>query len=152
MDSACRSTSGGATGCAWVCASVSGSSGKWASEQPAPLRLRAITRPSQRHRRNRAAQTYLHRLREHFMSNNITIRRAIRIALSHAALASIALPAAGVAAAADQAAPATAAAPVAALQEVVVTGSRIVQPGLSSISPVTAISAKDIAAQGVTSV
>ncbi len=33
-----------------------------------------------------------------------------------------------------------------------VTGSRIVQPGLSSISPVTALSAKDIASQGVTSV
>ena len=94
------------------------------------------------------------------MSNN-TIRRAIRLALSHAAVASIALPAAAVAAPADQAVPApsaapatpaTAAAPVAALQEVVVTGSRIVQPGLSSISPVTAISAKDIASQGVTSV
>jgi outer membrane receptor protein involved in Fe transport len=95
------------------------------------------------------------------MSNNTSIRRAIRVALSHAAMASIALPAAGVAAAADQAmpapsaapaTPATAAAPIAALQEVVVTGSRIVQPGLSSISPVTAITAKDIAAQGVTSV
>jgi iron complex outermembrane receptor protein len=100
------------------------------------------------------------------MSKTILIRRAIRLALSNAALASIALPAAGMAAGADQATPvpatdppapaaapaATAPAPLPALQEVVVTGSRIVQPGLSSISPVTAISAKQIASQGVTSV
>ena len=94
------------------------------------------------------------------MSKNTLLRRAIRLALANAAAASVALPA--VAAAADPqaapapsaapATPATAAAPTAALQEVVVTGSRIVQPGLSSISPVTAISAKDIASQGVTSV
>ena len=100
------------------------------------------------------------------MFNDTPIRKAIRLALSNAAFASIALPAAGVAAGADQATPppsgdpptpaaaAPAAAPAAlpALQEVVVTGSRIVQPGLKSISPVTAISAKDIASQGVTSV
>jgi outer membrane receptor protein involved in Fe transport len=97
------------------------------------------------------------------MSKNILLRRAIRLALSNTALATIALPATGVAAAgaaaaADQAAPApsttapAAAPPTVALQEVVVTGSRIVQPGLSSISPVTALSAKDIASQGVTSV
>ena len=94
------------------------------------------------------------------MSKNTLLRRAIRLALANAAAASVALPA--MAAAADPqavpapsaapATPATAAAPTAALQEVVVTGSRIVQPGLSSISPVTAISAKDIASQGVTSV
>ena len=102
------------------------------------------------------------------MSKNTILRRAIRLALANAAAVSVALPA--VAAAADQATPApstsppapavaaaaaapTTAAPLtAALQEVVVTGSRIVQPGLSSISPVTAISAKDIASQGVTSV
>ena len=95
------------------------------------------------------------------MSKNTILRRAIRLALANAAAASMALPM--VAAAADQATPAPsndpptpAAAPAAAaapaLQEVVVTGSRIVQPGLSSISPVTAISAKDIASQGVTSV
>jgi iron complex outermembrane receptor protein len=102
------------------------------------------------------------------MSKNTLLSRAIRLALANAAAASVALPA--IAAAADQAvpapattppaptvaataaAPAPAAAPLAALQEVVVTGSRIVQPGLSSISPVTAISAKDIASQGVTSV
>ncbi|HEX5209412.1 MAG TPA: TonB-dependent receptor [Steroidobacteraceae bacterium] len=101
------------------------------------------------------------------MSKNTILRRAIRLALANAAAASMALPA--IAAAADQAAPApaadppapqaattplvaSAAAPLASLQEVVVTGSRIVQPGLSSISPVTAISAKQIASQGVTSV
>jgi outer membrane receptor protein involved in Fe transport len=95
------------------------------------------------------------------MSKNTNLRRAIRLALANAAAASVALPIAGLAAAENQAVPApaaaaatpaTAAAPTAALQEVVVTGSRIVQPGLSSISPVTAISAKDIASQGVTSV
>ena len=103
------------------------------------------------------------------MSKNTILNRAIRLALANAAAASMALPA--ITMAADQAtavpatapgAPAVAAAaggaapaagpPLAALQEVVVTGSRIVQPGLSSISPVTAVSAKDIASQGVTSV
>jgi outer membrane receptor protein involved in Fe transport len=101
------------------------------------------------------------------MSKNTILRRAIQLALANAAAASVAVP--GIAAAADQAAPAAAndpaqsatvpapatastAAPTPALQEVVVTGSRIVQPGLSSISPVTAITAKSIAAQGVTSV
>ena len=104
------------------------------------------------------------------MFNNTILRRAIRLALANAAAASMALPIA--AAAADAATPpapndppapqstaapaaatgATAAPPIAALQEVVVTGSRIVQPGLRSISPVTAISAKEIASQGVTSV
>ena len=89
------------------------------------------------------------------MSKNTLLRRAIRLALANAAAASVALPfaamaddAMGPAAPADQ--PAAAAQP--ALQEVVVTGSRIVQPGLKSISPVTAISAKEIAAQGTTSV
>ena len=97
------------------------------------------------------------------MSKTTLVRGAVRLALSNAAFASMALPVAGVAAAADPAAappsndpPASVAAPAPvpapALQEVVVTGSRIVQPGLSSISPVTAVSAKDIASQGVTSV
>ena len=104
------------------------------------------------------------------MSRNNILRRAVRLALANAAAASVALPI--IAAAADQAAPApsdsppappavaasasltasAAAAPIAALQEVVVTGSRIQQPGLSSISPVTALSARDIASQGVSSV
>ena len=38
------------------------------------------------------------------------------------------------------------------VQEVVVTGSRIPQPNLTSISPVTSINASDIRAQGVTRV
>ena len=91
------------------------------------------------------------------MSKNTLLRRAIRLALANAAAASVALPfaamaddAAGPAAPDAAAAPATTAAP--ALQEVVVTGSRIVQPGLKSISPVTAISAKEIASEGTTSV
>src|SRR5512146_2853789 len=90
------------------------------------------------------------------MSKNTLLRKAIRLALANAAAASVALPVA--AAAADQAGPtpppnATTPAPaMPALQEVVVTGSRIVQPGLKSISPVTAISAKEIASQGTTSI
>ena len=98
------------------------------------------------------------------MFKNILLRKAIRLALSSAASASIALPA--IASATDQTTPtpandppapqaavtASTTAPPTALQEVVVTGSRIVQPGLSSISPVTALSAKSIASQGVTSV
>jgi iron complex outermembrane recepter protein len=100
------------------------------------------------------------------MSNGTLIRGAVRLALANTAAASLAFSASGLAGAADQVTPtpaadppAPAAAPAAvapaslpALQEVVVTGSRIVQPGLKSISPVTAISAKDIASQGVTSV
>ncbi len=85
------------------------------------------------------------------MSRNTILSRAIRLALANAAAASVTLPA--VAAAADAATPPPSNDPPApALQEVVVTGSRIVQPGLSSISPVTAISARQIASQGVTSV
>ena len=92
------------------------------------------------------------------MTSNDILRRAIRLALANAAAASIALPA--LANAADeatgpQAAPAAASdenANTPALQEVVVTGSRIAQPGLESISPVTTVSQKDIAAQGFSSV
>ena len=98
------------------------------------------------------------------MPKNTILRRAIRLALANAAAACAALPVVAPAAdpatpppATDPPAPAAAAVPTAgpampALQEVVVTGSRIVQPGLSSISPVTAISARQIASQGVTSV
>jgi len=92
------------------------------------------------------------------MTSNDIVRRAIRLALANAAAASIALPA--LANAADEAqtgpqAPAAASdenANTPALQEVVVTGSRIAQPGLESISPVTTVSQKDIAAQGFSSV
>jgi iron complex outermembrane receptor protein len=93
------------------------------------------------------------------MSKNTLLQRAIRLALANAAAASVALPVAalaadatGPAAPADQAAAPAPTTTQPALQEVVVTGSRIIQPGLKSISPVTAISAKDIASQGTTSV
>ena len=90
------------------------------------------------------------------MTSNDILRRAIRLTLANAAAASIALPA--LASAADEAQ--TVAQPAAAaeesntpsLTEVVVTGSRIAQPGLESISPVTTVTQKDIAAQGFSSV
>ena len=70
------------------------------------------------------------------MSNN-TIRRAVRCALVTSAAAAVAGPAF----AADQ-----------TIQEVVVTGSRIAQPNLETTSPVTQVTADDIAVQGVTRV
>jgi iron complex outermembrane recepter protein len=90
------------------------------------------------------------------MTSNDILRRAIRLTLANAAAASIALPA--LASAADEAQ--TVAQPAAAaeepntpaLTEVVVTGSRIAQPGLESISPVTTVTQADIAAQGFSSV
>ena len=71
------------------------------------------------------------------MSNNISIRRAVRCAL----LASAAVAAVSPAQAQD---------PNPSIQEVVVTGSRIAQPNLTSISPVTSIAAEDVKLQGVT--
>ncbi|HEX4969653.1 MAG TPA: TonB-dependent receptor [Steroidobacteraceae bacterium] len=71
------------------------------------------------------------------MSTSNTIRRAVRYAL----LTSAAAAAAGPAFAADQ-----------TIQEVVVTGSRIAQPNLETTSPVTQVTADDIAVQGVTRV
>lgn len=73
------------------------------------------------------------------MSTSIPIRRAVRYAL----LASAATAAAG-------ALPAQAAEQT--IQEVVVTGSRIPQPGLSSISPVSSVSAETVKIEGVTRV
>ncbi len=92
------------------------------------------------------------------MSKHTLLQRAVRLALANAAAASVAAPAIGVAA--DQAVtppPASpsataAAAPAPALQEVVVTGTRISIPGLKSISPVTSLSAAAIAKTGATSV
>jgi len=79
------------------------------------------------------------------MTSNTVLRRAIRYALyANAAAAAAAVPA--VAAAADTE---PAEAPV---TEVVVTGSRIVEPGLQSISPVTTVSAEEISRTGVTRV
>ncbi|MGH8235767.1 MAG: TonB-dependent receptor plug domain-containing protein [Steroidobacteraceae bacterium] len=71
------------------------------------------------------------------MSSNISIRRAVRCAL----LASAAVAAVSPAQAQD---------PNPSIQEVVVTGSRIAQPNLTSISPVTSIAAEDVKLQGVT--
>ncbi|HEX4973763.1 MAG TPA: TonB-dependent receptor [Steroidobacteraceae bacterium] len=71
------------------------------------------------------------------MSTSKPIRRAVRYAL----LTSAAAAAAGPAFAADQ-----------TIQEVVVTGSRIAQPNLETTSPVTQVTADDIAVQGVTRV
>jgi outer membrane receptor protein involved in Fe transport len=70
------------------------------------------------------------------MSNN-TVRRAVRCALVTSAAAAATAPAF----AADQ-----------TIQEVVVTGSRIAQSNLATTSPVTQVTAGDIAVQGVTRV
>jgi iron complex outermembrane receptor protein len=72
------------------------------------------------------------------MSTSHSIRRAVRCALlTSAASAAAALPAQ----AQDQ-----------TIQEVVVTGSRIPQPNLTSISPVTSVGADDVKIEGVTRV
>ena len=93
------------------------------------------------------------------MTKNTLVRRAVQLALVNAAAASVALPA--LAASPDpqttpapatnsgSTAPATA---MPALQEVVVTGTRINIPGLKSISPVTSLSAKDISQTGATTI
>src|SRR5687767_8827953 len=67
--------------------------------------------------------------------------RSIRHAVRYALLTSGAAAAAGPAHAADT-----------TIQEVVVTGSRIAQPNLETTSPVTQVTAADIAVQGVTRV
>jgi iron complex outermembrane receptor protein len=91
------------------------------------------------------------------MTKHTLVRRAVQLALVNAAAASVALPA--LAASPDpQTTPTpadsgTAPAPaMPALQEVVVTGSRIYIPGLKSTSPVTSISAKEIASTGATTI
>jgi outer membrane cobalamin receptor len=68
---------------------------------------------------------------------NRSLRRAVRYALLASA-----------AGAATAALPAQAAEDSTTIQEVVVTGSRISTPNMTSISPVTAIAAEDIAATG----
>jgi iron complex outermembrane recepter protein len=85
------------------------------------------------------------------MANNDVLRRAIRCALFANAAAVAAMPVAKAtdAAAEGPAAPAEAAAP-APIAEVVVTGSRIVEPGLTSISPVTTVTNEQIKQSGVT--
>jgi len=78
--------------------------------------------------------------------NHISLRQAIRYALfaNVAATAGVTV--------ANAANSSTSSTDQAALEEVVVTGSRIVAPGLESISPVTTINAEDIKLQGVTRV
>jgi iron complex outermembrane recepter protein len=71
------------------------------------------------------------------MSTHNSLRHAVRYAL----LTGAAAAAAGPAYAAEQ-----------TIQEVVVTGSRIAQPNLETTSPVTQVTADDIAVQGVTRV
>ncbi len=71
------------------------------------------------------------------MSTSNSIRHAVRYALLTSAAAAAAAPAY----AADQ-----------TIQEVVVTGSRIASPNLETTSPVTQVTADDIAVQGVTRV
>jgi len=77
------------------------------------------------------------------MANNDVLRRAVRYALFANAAAAAVIP---VAHAADET-PAPDEAPV---QEVVVTGSRVAAPGLTSVSPVTSVSTEEIKQQGST--
>ena len=69
------------------------------------------------------------------MMTSNAIKRAVHYALLSSAAATVAMPAY----AADE-----------TIQEVVVTGSRIAQPNLTTTSPVTQVTAADIAVQGVT--
>jgi iron complex outermembrane recepter protein len=85
--------------------------------------------------------------------NNDVLRRAIRYAL----LANVAATAGGIGTAVAAmatvetgAAAATTETAETSLQEVVVTGSRISQPGLEAISPVTTVSSEEIKLQGTT--
>ncbi len=83
------------------------------------------------------------------MPSNTLLRRAVRVALyANAAAASAGIPALAVA----QTPPPEQAEAATPITEVVVTGSRIVQPNLQAISPVTSVSADEIKSQGVTRV
>lgn len=87
------------------------------------------------------------------MANHDVLRRAVRYALMANATAIAAVPA--FAQEANGPAPAAAATQTAATtqpQEVVVTGSRISEPGLTSVSPVATVGAPEIQASGVTRV
>src|SRR5271166_4273226 len=78
------------------------------------------------------------------MGNNRTLRYSIHAVLAAAAAASV------VPAAYAQTAPPAAESSAPALEEVIVTGSRIKSANLTSISPVTSITASDITATGLT--
>src|ERR1700745_1292024 len=82
------------------------------------------------------------------MTNHALLRRAVRCALyANAAAATVGLPSLALAQTAPAEQPAEAAPPVPAA---VVTGSRIFQPGLQAISPVTSVSSDVIKSQGTT--
>jgi iron complex outermembrane recepter protein len=83
------------------------------------------------------------------MVNNDVVRRAVRCALFANAAAMVAAPIAH-AEAEGPAAPAADAPVAAPIAEVVVTGSRIIEPGLTSVSPVTTVSSAQIAQSGAT--
>src|ERR1700742_1058794 len=82
------------------------------------------------------------------MANRDLFRRAVRYALFANATALAATPAVH-AAATTAAADTTTEQPV-AVSEVVITVSRLPEPGLTSVSPVTSISSVDIQQQGST--
>ncbi len=75
------------------------------------------------------------------MITNLFIRRAVRCALFSGAAAALA-----------GALPAQAQQEESTIQEVVVTGSRIAQPGLTTVSPVTAVSSDTVKLEGITRV
>jgi|RhiMetdeSRZDD1v2_1073273.scaffolds.fasta_scaffold16265_4 iron complex outermembrane receptor protein len=75
------------------------------------------------------------------MTTNLFVRRAVRCALFSGAVAALA-----------GTLPAQAQQEESTIQEVVVTGSRIAQPGLTSVSPVTAVSSDQVKIEGVTRV
>jgi iron complex outermembrane recepter protein len=80
------------------------------------------------------------------MGNNRKLQFAIRAALAAAAATAVAP------AALSQAVTAAAGAPDTALQEVVVTGTRLESPNLNAISPISSVSAGEIQATGLTRV
>ncbi len=75
------------------------------------------------------------------MTTNVFLRRAVRCALFSGAAAALA-----------GALPAQAQQQESTIQEVIVTGSRIAQPGLTTVSPVTSVSSDDVKIEGVTRV
>src|SRR5271166_26127 len=79
------------------------------------------------------------------MGNNRTLRYSIHAVLAAAAAASV-VPAAY----AQTAPPPSSESAAPALEEVVVTGSRIKSANLTSISPVTSVTAADVTATGLT--
>src|SRR5689334_13551542 len=84
------------------------------------------------------------------MANQDVLRRAVRYALMANATAIAAVPAAFAQEANGPAAPTPTAQQAAPQQEVIVTGSRIIEPGLTSVSPVATVSAPEIRQTGQT--